>query len=144
MTAGGRGIRAQLDQGAIDALLGDLSGPFGRDMQSRGEKGAQSAKAHCPVSPVGASDHPSGQLRSSLGWELDKDSQGIYVDVGVAAGSPALEYALPVELGARPHVIESHGDYPLRNRKGQVFGKRVNHPGNAAQPFLRPALDDMR
>ena len=56
-----------------------------------------------------------------------------------------VDYALPVELGSRPHIIESRGDYPLRNRKtGQVFGKRVRHPGTQAQPFLRPALDVLR
>src|SRR5690349_8498292 len=32
-----------------------------------------------------------------------------------------------LEFGTRPHVIESHGDYPLRNAKtGQVFGRKVN------------------
>lgn len=144
MAAGGRGIRAVLNQSAIDALLTDESGPFARDLAQRGERGAQGAKRRCPVSPVGSSDHQSGQLRSAIGWEPGKDGQGLYVDVGVDPSSPAIAYALPVELGARPHVIESHGDYPLRSKSGQVFGKRVNHPGNPAQPFLRPSLDDMR
>lgn len=144
MAAGGRGIRVVLNEAAIADLLTDENGPFGRDLASRGERGTQSAKRHAPVSPVGASDHQSGQLRSSLGWELGKDGEGLYVDVGVDASSPANEYALPQELGARPHIIESHGDYPLRSKGGQVFGKRVHHPGNPAHPFLRPALDDMR
>lgn len=44
-----------------------------------------------------------------------------------------------VEYGTRPHIIQSHGNYPLRNRKtGQVFGRLVHHPGTQAQPFIRP------
>jgi hypothetical protein len=136
MAAGGRGIDVQLDQAAIDALFHGHASPVGRDLQNRGEKVAQEAKRLCPVSPVGASDHPSGPLRSSIGWEPGEDTEGLYVDVGTD-----VDYALPVELGARPHVIESHGDYPLRDRKGNVFGRKVQHPGNPPQPFLQPALD---
>jgi hypothetical protein len=54
-------------------------------------------------------------------------------------------HTLVNELGSRPHLIESHGDYPLRNREtGQVFGRVVHHPGTLAQPFLRPALYSQR
>jgi hypothetical protein len=54
-------------------------------------------------------------------------------------------HTLVTELGSRPHAIDSHGRYPLRNREtGQVFGRHVNHPGTRAQPFLRPALYSQR
>lgn len=54
-------------------------------------------------------------------------------------------HTLIVELGSVPHSIDSHGNYPLRNREtGQVFGRHVNHPGTRAQPFLRPALYSQR
>jgi hypothetical protein len=50
-----------------------------------------------------------------------------------------------VEYGSRPHIIRSHGNYPLRNREtGDVFGRIVHHPGTPAQPFLRPALYQRR
>lgn len=70
-----------------------------------------------------------------------EDGNG-YVDIETAAedenGAPI---GLFIEVGTRPHVIESHGNYPLRNAAtGQVFGKKVNHPGTEAQPHLRPAL----
>ncbi len=45
-----------------------------------------------------------------------------------------------LELGSRPHVIRSHGDYPLRSADGRVFGKEVRHPGTPAYHFLRNAL----
>lgn len=54
-------------------------------------------------------------------------------------------HTLVTEQGSRPHSIDSHGNYPLRNRAtGQVFGRHVNHPGTKAQPFLRPALYSQR
>jgi len=47
----------------------------------------------------------------------------------------------PTEYGSDPHVIESRGKWPLRNKEtGQVFGRVVNHPGTPEQPFMRPAL----
>lgn len=69
------------------------------------------------------------------------DNGEAYIDVETAAED---EHGAPIglytEVGTRPHVIESHGDYPLRGANGQVFGRRVNHPGTQAKPHLRPAL----
>lgn len=48
---------------------------------------------------------------------------------------------LYVEYSTKPHIIRSHGPWPLRNREtGQVFGPVVHHPGTKAQPFMRPAI----
>jgi hypothetical protein len=115
-------------------------GPVAQYMRGQAEIVTQGAKRRAPVSPAGSNGRGSGYLRSSIGWEMGNDGQGMYFDIQALA-----DYALMVEVGTAPHVIESHGDYPLRNaRTGAVFGKRVNHPGTAAQPFLRPALDDIR
>ncbi len=54
--------------------------------------------------------------------------------VATAAHSAMLEH------GTRPHVIESHGNYPLRSADGRVFGRRVQHPGTPALHLLRRAL----
>lgn len=54
-------------------------------------------------------------------------------------------YWASVEYGSDEHVIESHGKWPLRNKEtGQVFGRRVLHPGTPEQPFMRPALYRVR
>lgn len=63
-------------------------------------------------------------------------------------------HALPIEKGARPHVIRGNPSLgffweAMRRRwvPAAVYYKipgledLVNHPGNAAQPFLRPAYD---
>lgn len=91
------------------------------------------AKRGCPVD-TGALvasltsrvvDHAGGPPSGTVGSELD--------------------YAASVEFGSRPHIIRSHGDYPLRNAEtGEAFGQVVHHPGTKAQPFLRPALRKSR
>lgn len=132
MPAGGRIV---VNDAAISDLLIGHDGPVARYLEHQAERVTQEAKRHCPVSPVGASDHPSGQLRSSIGWSIERDGGELTAEVGTD-----LDYGLYVEVGTGPHVISSHGDYPLRNRQGQVFGRTVHHPGTPAQPYLRPAL----
>lgn len=85
---------------------------------------AEDARRRVPVD--------SGELRSTI------VAVGSQVRVGTA-------YWASVEYGSRPHIIRSHGNYPLRNREtGDVFGRVVHHPGTPAQPFLRPALYQRR
>lgn len=87
------------------------------------------AKRYCPVD--------TGALKESIENHLEEHD----LIVSATGGADGRTYAAYVELGTRPHVIESHGDYPLRNRRtGQVFGRRVNHPGTRERPYLRPAL----
>jgi hypothetical protein len=142
MAVGGRLVWNERE---YDELVHAKDGPVGRDLARRGEIGAQSAKRRCPVSPDGSHGRPSGYTRSKIGWELGRDEQGLYVDVASPAETPdGGPLGLFIEVGTEPHVITSHGPYPLRDRKGNVFGRRVQHPGTDPQPHLRPALDDMR
>lgn len=99
------------------------------------EKGA---KRRCPVSTDGSGGNPPGHLRDSIGQTPGVDGHGPFVDVGTD-----VHYALAQELGAAPHVIRSHGPWPLRDKHGRVFGREVHHPGNPPSPYLRPALDDI-
>jgi hypothetical protein len=98
-------------------------------------------KRLCPVAPVGDPDRPSGTLRSHISTKVGEDGQSAYADAGVFGD----EVWVFVEVPTSPHVIESHGPWPLRNRRtGQVFGPKVNHPGTQAQPFIRPGLGMLR
>jgi hypothetical protein len=83
----------------------------------------------CPVD--------TGDLQSTIVGEAPPDRM-----VGrLSAGSVTVDYAAVVEVGGRPHIIRSHGPWPLRNREtGQVFGQVVHHPGTPAQPYLRPGV----
>lgn len=145
MAVGGR-VDLIFDEAALAELLHGPDGPVARDLQRKGEIVTQGAKRRAPVSPAGSHGRPSGYLRSAIHWRLGADELGIYVDVLSPATTPdGAPYGLFVEVGTAPHVIRSHGPYPLRNaRTGQVFGPIVNHPGTPAQPHLRPALDDLR
>lgn len=134
------GMRVDLNDAAIQELLNSETGPVGRVLVTKAQRVTQDAKRRCPVSPSGSGDHPTGWLRSSIDWDLSRDAEGLHADIGTD-----VDYAVFVEFGTKPHVIRSHGDYPLRNAKtGQTFGRVVHHPGTKAQPFLRPALDVIR
>jgi HK97 gp10 family phage protein len=116
VAAGGRGIVVRINQAAIDQLATTDQGPVARAMQACGEIVAQGAKLRAPVSPHGSNGRPSGYLRSQIGWEL------VVEDVVKArVATPALSvdgapYGLFQEIGTRKM---------------------------AAQPHLRPALDDL-
>lgn len=62
----------------------------------------------------------------------------------LATGVSSLaEYSAPVHEGARPHVIRPRNARALRfevEGGRVVFARRVNHPGNRANPFLRNAV----
>lgn len=83
----------------------------------------------------------TGALQDSIENHMD----GEELIISATGGDDGETYAVYVEMGTRPHVIRSHGDYPLRNREtGQVFGPVVHHPGSRPYPFLRPALYTFR
>ncbi|MFZ3032258.1 MAG: HK97-gp10 family putative phage morphogenesis protein [Candidatus Moraniibacteriota bacterium] len=51
-------------------------------------------------------------------------------------------YSIFVEEGTSPHTIEVKNKRVLANKRtGQFFGKKVNHPGTRANPFMRRAVD---
>jgi hypothetical protein len=129
----------------LSSVLNSPEGPVGRDLQRKAEVVTQGAKRRAPVSPDGSHGRPSGYMRAHIGWRITRDSDGLVAIVESPAATPeGFPYPLVVELGSAPHIIESHGDYPLRDKYGHVFGKRVQHPGTDPQPYLRPALDDIR
>lgn len=53
-------------------------------------------------------------------------------------------YAKFVHFGTKPYVIKVKKAKALANKSGKVFGKKVNHPGIKANPYLKKATDDLR
>lgn len=94
------------------------------------------AIAGCPVD--------SGDLVSTIKTRYPGQLRGI-VSVGgsgpLVASAPHWRY---VEYGTAPHWINSTGPWPLRDEYGNVFGRRVWHPGTQANPFMRNALYQRR
>lgn len=81
-----------------------------------------------------------GRLKNSIKFfplSFGLSSYTIYVGV---------EYGADVEFGTSPHVIKPVNRKALKFKVGNkiIFSKKVQHPGTEAQPFLRPALDQVK
>jgi hypothetical protein len=123
MATGGRII---WDDTELERLLESSSGPTARYLQRLAEIVTQGAKRRAPVSPDGSNGRPSGYMRSGIGWRVLVDTHGLVAVVEAPATTPDGDpYPYFVEVGTVAHVIESHGDYPLRDKYGNVFGRRV-------------------
>jgi hypothetical protein len=101
-------------------------------------------KRRIPVSRDGSRGRAPGYARDHVHIERGRDALGPWREIGSDAKTPdGTDYPLILELGSAPHVIESHGDWPLRDKHGRVFGRRVNHPGTHPYPWCRAALADI-
>lgn len=104
--------------------LAALGREVDRAVENVAEDVAADARRYCPID--------TGELVASI------HARGNTVWVGT-------DHWAPTEYGSRPHLIVSHGSWPLRDRAtGQVFGRVVHHPGTPAQPFMRPAVFQTR
>jgi len=78
----------------------------------------------------------TGVLRA--GWKIrqGRTNKGGWVEV-----SNNVPYAADIEYGTKPHDIVAKNAKVLANRRtGEIFGKKVRHPGTRPQPMLRPAI----
>lgn len=120
--------RIKFNEEEINKLLHDKNGVAAKHLYQTATKAERVSKRLCPVD--------TGRLRSSINSGLGVDSKGLFSYFGTK-----VEYALDVEFGTSPYVIEVKNKKVLANKKdGIIFGKKVNHPGTKAQPFLRPAM----
>jgi hypothetical protein len=140
------GIELRFDESAFNRWVNDPAGPVARHLDRLGEVGEREARRTAPMSPAGSGGRPAGWLRDHIGRRRGRDARSVYVDIFCdARTADGHDYGLDVELGTKPHVIRSKGNYPLRNKRtGQVFGRVVHHPGTRSQPFLRAALEYLR
>lgn len=81
----------------------------------------------------------TGRLKASIHPDAVRRTGPWSLNTGISADAP---YAAPVHEGARAHVIRPRNARALRFEiDGRVvFARRVNHPGQRAQPFLRNAV----
>jgi hypothetical protein len=78
----------------------------------------------------------TGRLRDSLRAEVH--------DKVLRVGSLDCNYATDVELGTAPHVILPRNKKALYWPGADHPVRKVNHPGTAPMPYLRPALFQRR
>lgn len=130
-------VKVQFSRTWVKAVTG-LADP---KIRAGAERVAEAQRAAIPVSSDGSYGRPPGYARSRIGVRVGFGPQGRYYDIGSDATTPdGFPYPTVLDVGSRPHVIESHGDYPLRSRDGRVFGKRVMHPGTQPTYWCRRSL----
>jgi hypothetical protein len=115
-------------------------------MAAGAERVAEHQRRHIPVSRDGSYGRLRGYARSRIRVERGTDAVGPHWDIGSDATTPdGTSYPRILDLGSRPHTITSHGDYPLRNKKrGDVFGRSVQHPGTKPTAWCRGSLEVLR
>ena len=86
----------------------------------------------------------TGKLRKSLGILVGKmRGKGARLKVGARRGKNQRYdgfHAHFIEFGTAAHFIKKKGKGVL-SVFGKVFGKEIEHPGQTAKPFMRPAAD---
>src|SRR3954471_2816226 len=104
---------------------------------------AEYQRAHIPVGRDVSRGRARGYARSRIAVRVRVGRfGGREYEVGSDATTPdGFPYPLVLDVGSNPHLIESHGNYPLRNKQtGQVFGPSVHHPGTAPTNWCRGSL----
>jgi hypothetical protein len=64
--------------------------------------------------------------------------------VGAKKGSTLSKIGHLFEGGTKPHIVRARRKKAMVTRDGIFIGKRANHPGTQAKPWLNPALKDNR
>jgi len=106
--------------------------------------GREEMKRNMPVSEDGSGGRPPGYARASVEVIEGGSGPGYYFDAGATARTEdGFPYPAVLEFGSAPHVITSKGDYPLRDKHGNVFGKTVNHPGTPEYAWCRRAIAEI-
>lgn len=106
---------------------------FDRFIALANEAGEEAARELVETAADDASDRaPVGPARRDYGRRPKLSANVIPVMVGPKTGHVVAtpEHGGPQEKGAGPH--------PIPNAWGS--GRTVMHPGNAAQPYIRPAI----
>jgi hypothetical protein len=97
-----------------------------------------------PVSQDGSNGRRPGYARDSIDTVEGGSGGNYHFDVGATARTPTgFPYPAVLEWGSGPHLITSHGDYPLRDKHGNVFGKTVHHPGTPEYAWCRRAVAEL-
>jgi hypothetical protein len=82
----------------------------------------------------------SGDTTKSIGIVADRKAS--VIRVGPRRGNGYKGYVAHIlEYGAAPHLIKAKAEGGLLHFAG-TYAPQVQHPGIAAQPFLRPAFDE--
>lgn len=116
-------------------------GQFIRECEAAGTKTVQDAvkkgaKLSRALAPIGVKPDPrTPSLRASIEPVMFDERHGAwYADA---------RHALPIEYGAAPHLITGNVTFfwEEEGRDWTPGDNWIQHPGNDAQPYLRPAYE---
>lgn len=89
----------------------------------------------------------TGNLQRSITHRIGGGMPPTFAEVGLLGGGPVSKsgarYGVYVHEGTRPHAIVARKGRALYWPGARHPVRRVNHPGTAANPFLRNALQAM-
>jgi hypothetical protein len=117
-------------------FVAEMEGRITRGIEDAIEQGAELSRGMAPVGEK--PDYRTVPLKDSISTEMKSSTSGVWKSTA--------RHAAPVEFGAGPHLItgqvrfwwDAEGRWWV---PGQNF---INHPGNRAQPFIRPAYEDIK
>ena len=127
-----------VNEAAVRLLLDSPAGPVGRDLLRRAENIENAAKENARAFFY----QRTGNLVQSIEKDVGVDAIGLRAIIG--CNKNIAPYAGYLEQGTQPHEIVgnewlvSAPDHPDPLLAPQ---RSVNHPGNPAIPFIRPALE---
>jgi len=120
----------RFDLSELDELTQKVPGAVSRALELLAQELNRQMKLEAPVD--------DGYMRSSI--EIPRRTGEFEYSIFIGA-----DYWRPVQFGSKPHVIEAVNAQTLHFYVdgNEVFCKRVNHPGTAANPFIDRALDNV-
>lgn len=122
--------------------VAEVAGKADPRMRLAAERIAAYQRAHIPVAHDVNNGRQPGYAQSRIAVRVTLGPNGFKVyEVGSDATTPdGFPYPVVLDVGAAPHEISSHGNYPLRDREGKVFGRTVQHPGVRGNNWCRGSL----
>ncbi|OKI04929.1 hypothetical protein A6A06_09545 [Streptomyces sp. CB02923] len=121
-------INTRAYERGLRRYLGRMSDDVRKAVERTGTDVQNEARRLAPVD--------TGRLRSSIVARQTGGGRRVGYEVGTN-----VNYAAAVEYGTAPHVIVPKNKKALAWPGAAHPVTKVNHPGTAARPFLRPAVE---
>lgn len=120
----------------------EISGRADVRMRVAAKRIADYQRNHIPVGQDVSHGRPPGYAQSRIAVRVRLNELGMRVyEIGSDATTPeGFPYPVVLDVGSAPHTITSHGNYPLRDKQGHVFGRTVHHPGTQPTNWCRGSL----
>lgn len=105
------------------------------------EKGVQRALKDTTVEMVRVSKREAPTNKQGRGGNLRQSIHSYSKNKDTNVITASAKYAYWVHQGTDPHIIRVKRKKVLADRRGNIFGKVVNHPGTKANPFFERTVE---